>query len=83
MIPGTGDAYLDLANTYLLIRAKMVQLNRWVCANISDSTVDMESVQLLLVSPEGHVMSGSNVMNVLYSEACRVDLAWALASGLT
>ena len=25
MIPGTGDAYLDLANTYLLIRAKVVR----------------------------------------------------------
>ena len=25
MISGTGDAYLDLANTYLLIRAKVVQ----------------------------------------------------------
>ena len=24
MLPGTGDAYLDLANTYLLIRAKVV-----------------------------------------------------------
>ena len=24
-IPGTGDAYLDLANTYLLIRAKVVR----------------------------------------------------------
>ena len=57
----------------------MVQLNRWVCATISDSTMHIESVQLLLVSPEGHVMSGSNVMHVLYSEACRVDLAWVLA----
>ena len=37
------------------------QLNRRVCANISDSTVHMESVQLILVSPERHVMSGSNV----------------------
>ena len=25
MLPGTGDAYLDLANTYLLIRAKVVR----------------------------------------------------------
>ena len=25
VIPGTGDAYLDLANTYLLIRAKVVR----------------------------------------------------------
>ena len=25
MIPGTGDAYLDLPNTYLLIRAKVVR----------------------------------------------------------
>ena len=25
MIPGTGDAYLDLANTYLRIRAKVVR----------------------------------------------------------
>ena len=25
MIPGTGDAYLDIANTYLLIRAKVVR----------------------------------------------------------
>ena len=25
MIPGTGDAYLDLANTFLLIRAKVVR----------------------------------------------------------
>ena len=54
------------------------QLNRWVCANISDSTVHMESVQLILVSPEGHVISGSNVTNALHSEACRMDLAWAL-----
>ena len=54
------------------------QLNGWVCANISDSTVHMESVQLILVSPEGHVMSGSNVTNALHSEACRIDLAWAL-----
>ena len=54
------------------------QLNRWVCVNISDSTVHMESVQLILVSPEGHVVSGSNVTNALHSEACRMDLAWAL-----
>ena len=40
-----------------------------------DSTVHMESVQLILVSPEGHVMSGSNVTNALNSEACRMDLA--------
>ena len=46
-----------------------------VCANITDSTVHMESVQLILVSPEGHVMSGSNVTNALNSEACRMDLA--------
>ena len=25
MLPETGDAYLDLANTYLLIRAKVVR----------------------------------------------------------
>ena len=25
VIPGTGDAYIDLANTYLLIRAKVVR----------------------------------------------------------
>ena len=39
------------------------QLNRWVCANITDSTLHTESVQLILVSPEGQVMSGSNVTN--------------------
>ena len=52
---------------------------REVCANISDSTVHMESVQLILVSPEGHVMSGSNVPNDLHSEAW-MDLAWALVN---
>ena len=40
------------------------KLNRWGCANLSDSTMHMESGQLLLVPPEGLVMSGkgSNVM---------------------
>ena len=54
------------------------QLNRWVCVSISDSTVHMESVQLILVSPEGHVMSGSNVTNALHSEACR---QWRINNG--
>ena len=38
----------------------------------------MESVQLLLVSPEGHVMSGSKCNERLHSEACMMDLTWAL-----
>ena len=54
------------------------QLNRCFCGNLSDSTVHMESVQLLLVSPEGHVMSGSKCSERLHSEACMVDLTWAL-----
>ena len=39
------------------------KLNRGGCANLSDSTMHMESGQLLLVPPEGLVMSGSNVTN--------------------
>ena len=42
------------------------QLNRWVCANLSDSMVHMESGQLLLVPPEGIVMSGSNVRRLAF-----------------
>ena len=38
-------------------------LDRWVRANLSDSTVHMESVQLLLVSPEGLITSCSNLTN--------------------
>ena len=33
----------------------------------------------VLVSPDGHVTSGSNVMNAcIHSEACMMDLTWAL-----
>ena len=33
----------------------------------------------VLVSPDGHVPSGSNVTNAcIHSEACMVDLTWAL-----
>ena len=35
ILPGTGDAYLDLANTYLLIRAKVV---RWIGTDLADDT---------------------------------------------
>ena len=35
VIPGTGDAYLDLANTYLLIRARVV---RGVGTDLADGT---------------------------------------------
>ena len=33
----------------------------------------------VLVSPDGHVTSGSNVTNAcIHSEACMMDLTWAL-----
>ena len=35
ILPGTGDAYLDLANTYLLIRAKVV---RGIGTDLADDT---------------------------------------------
>ena len=35
VVPGAGDAYIDLANTYLLVRAKVV---RGVGADIADDT---------------------------------------------
>ena len=35
ILPGTGDAYLDLANTYLLVRAKVV---RGVGTDLADDT---------------------------------------------
>ena len=35
MLPGPGDAYLDLANTYLLIRAKVV---RGDCTDLAADT---------------------------------------------
>ena len=85
--PQQGSFFREVSSVLPLNRRSMqtkqrgnAQLNRWVCANISDSTVHMESVQLILVSPEGHVMSGSNVTNALHSEACRMDLAWALVN---
>ena len=41
MIPGTGDAYLDLANTYLLIRAKVVRgVGNDLAADISVAPVN-------------------------------------------
>ena len=35
VVPGAGDAYIDLANTYLLVRAKVV---RGVGTDIADDT---------------------------------------------
>ena len=35
VVPGTGDAYIDLANTYLFVRAKII---RGVGTNIADDT---------------------------------------------
>ena len=35
ILPGTGDAYLDLENTYLLIRAKVV---RGIGTDLADDT---------------------------------------------
>ena len=36
VVPGAGDAYIDLANTYLLVRAKVV---RGVGTDIADDTL--------------------------------------------
>ena len=35
VVPGTGDAYIDLANTYLFVRAKII---RGVRTNLADDT---------------------------------------------
>ena len=35
VVPGTGDAYIDLANTYLFVRAKII---RGVGTNLADDT---------------------------------------------
>ena len=35
VVPGAGDAYIDLANTYLLVRAKVI---RGACTDIADDT---------------------------------------------
>ena len=54
-------------------------LNQCFCANLSDSTVHMESVQLLLFS--GKTRDEWFKCNErLHSEACIMDLTWALIS---
>ena len=55
-------------------------MNRCLCANLPDSAVlGKHPAVRVLVSPDGHVTSGSNVTNAcIHSEACMMDLTWAL-----
>ena len=58
-----------------------VKLDRWVCANLSDSTMHMESVQLILGPPERLVMSGSNATNACIRKPTWWILLWHFFSG--
>ena len=55
-----------------------MKLDRWVCANLSDSTVHMESVQLILWSSGKTRDKWFKCIERLLSEAYMKDLAWAL-----
>ena len=75
MIPGTGDAYLDIANTYLLIRAKVVRgvgtdladgtpvapVNNWLIITESRVVEMMGRLQVDLFLQDRFLLNGVNV----------------------